>query len=145
MVLAANPWEAYQTAVESARGGGRVAVLSLPGRGEADLTFNPLALKWVYGKSLTILPVHVLPAYPYPLLDGTHRFSVARGCAYLLQLMAERVLCPDDLITHRLPYDQAHRAYAMAFERDKSMIGTIFDWRAAPPAESTPGTGEPPA
>jgi threonine dehydrogenase-like Zn-dependent dehydrogenase len=127
-VLAANPWDAYRTAVESVRPAGRIAILSLPGRGEADLAFNPLALNWLYGKSLTIVGVHGLPPYAYPLLDGTQRFSIERGCRYLLQLMAEGTVCPQDLITHRLPFDQAPKAYELAFNRDKSMIGTVFLW-----------------
>jgi len=103
-------------------------VLSLPGRGEAELTFNPLALKWLYGKSLTIIGMGSLPGYAYPLMDGTRRFSIQRGCQYLLHLMEEGTIRPQDLITHRLPYDQAPLAYEMAYNRDKSMVGTIFEW-----------------
>src|SRR5437879_3695421 len=44
VILAANPWPAYQSAMEVVRRNGRVAVLSLPGRGEPALDFNPLAL-----------------------------------------------------------------------------------------------------
>jgi threonine dehydrogenase-like Zn-dependent dehydrogenase len=128
VVLAANPWPAYQTAVEAMRPGGRIAILSLPGRGEEELGFNPLALKWLYGKSLTIRGVHVLPADEYPMMDGTLRFTIGRGCQYLLHLMEEEAIRPADLITHRLPYDRAHEAYEMAYRRDKSMIGAVFTW-----------------
>lgn len=128
-VLAANPWPAYRAAVECVRKGGRVAVLSLPGRGEKDLEFNPLALKWLYGKSLTIKAVAGMPPYLYPLPDGTPRFSVARGCEYLLHLMEEGAIRPADLITHRFPYDRAVEAYEMAFAREKSMVGVVFQWK----------------
>jgi len=69
-----------------------------------------------------------LPGYAYPLMDGTRRFSIQRGCQYLLHLMEEGTIRPQDLITHRLPYDQAPLAYEMAYNRDKSMVGTIFEW-----------------
>jgi len=128
-VLAANPWPAYRAAVESLRKGGRLAILSLPGRGEKDLDFNPLALKWMYAKSLTIKMVSGQPAYAYPLPDGSPRFPVARGCEYLLHLMEDGAIKPADLITHRLRYDQAKDAYEMAFGRDKSMVGVVFSWK----------------
>ena len=129
VVLAANPWPAYRAAVESVRPGGRISILSLPGRGENDLDFNPLALKWSYTKSLTIKVVAGAPPYLYPLPDGSPRFSFDRGLEYLLHLMEDGAICPGDLITHRLPYDQAVDAYEMAYHRDKSMIGVIFQWK----------------
>jgi len=128
-VLAANPWPAYRAAIESLRPGGRMSILSLPGRGEKDLDFNPLALKWMYAKSLMIKAVSGLPAYSYPLPDGAPRFPVTRGCEYLLDLMQDGAIRPLDLVTHQLPYDQAKDAYEMAFGRDKSMVGVIFKWK----------------
>jgi threonine dehydrogenase-like Zn-dependent dehydrogenase len=129
VVLAANPWPAYQAAVESVRPGGRISILSLPGRGEEALDFNPLALKWTYGKSLTIQTVHRLPVPLYPMLDGSQRFSIERSCTYLLHLMEEGAIRPGTLITHRLRYDHAAEAYEMALQRQKEMIGVIFRWR----------------
>jgi L-iditol 2-dehydrogenase len=128
-VLAANPWPAYRAAIESLRKGGRMSILSLPGRGEKDLDFNPLALKWMYAKSLTIKVVSGLPAYDYPLPDGSPRFPVLRGCEYLLDLMQDGAIRPLDLVTHVLSYDQAKDAYEMAFGREKSMVGVIFKWK----------------
>jgi 2-desacetyl-2-hydroxyethyl bacteriochlorophyllide A dehydrogenase len=128
-VLAANPWPAYRAAVESLRKGGRISILSLPGRGEKDLDFNPLALKWTYAKSLTIRIVSGMPPYDYPLPDGAPRFPVVRGCEYLLHLMEDGAIRPADLITHRMSYDQAKEAYEMAFGRDKSMVGVVFKWK----------------
>lgn len=131
VVLAANPWPAYQAAVDSVRAGGRVSTLSMLGRGEDDVTFNPLAMKWLYAKSLTIKGVYTSPGHPYPMTDGTQRFSVARVCQYLLHLMEEETIRPADLITHRFRYDRAREAYEMASRRDPAMIGTVFDWRQA--------------
>lgn len=129
VVLAANPWPAYRAAVDAVRPGGRISILSLPGRGEEALNFNPLALPWLYGKALTIKAVSGLPSYAYPMLAGAQRFSIARGCQYLLTLMDEGRLHPSDLITHRLPYDRALEIYEMAYQREKSMIGAVMLWR----------------
>jgi threonine dehydrogenase-like Zn-dependent dehydrogenase len=127
VILAANPWPAYQTAMEVVRRNGRVAVLSLPGRGEPALDFNPLALEWFYGKALTIISVSGMSPYRYPTPE--ERFSVRNGCSYLLSLMADGALKPARLITHRLPYRRTVEAYEMAYHREKGMVGTVFLWR----------------
>jgi threonine dehydrogenase-like Zn-dependent dehydrogenase len=130
VVLAANPWPAYRTAVESVRAGGRVSVFAFPGRGEDDTAFNPLAPDWLYAKSLTIKGCCLMPAaYPYPMQDGTPRFSLGRGCKYLLDLMADEAIRPPDLITHRFRYDRAQEAYEMLYRGDTSLIGAVFQWR----------------
>jgi threonine dehydrogenase-like Zn-dependent dehydrogenase len=139
VVLAANPWPAWRAAMETVRPNGRVAVLSLPGRGEPPLDFNPLELGWFYGKALTIIAVAGAAAYDYPLIQplapgrpseaASARFDRIHGCAYLLDLMQERRLQPGRLITLRLPCARLVEAYEMAFRREKSMIGVVFDWR----------------
>ncbi len=40
VILTANPWPAYRTAVEIVRPGGRVSIVSLPGRGEPSAGFQ---------------------------------------------------------------------------------------------------------
>ena len=47
VVLTANPWPAFRVAAQVVRKNGRITFLSLPGRGEPALDFNPLALEWV--------------------------------------------------------------------------------------------------
>lgn len=127
VVLAANPWPAYRVGVEVLRENGRMAILSLPGRGEAALDFNPLALSWFYRKALTLISVGGQSPYRYPA--GEPRFSTERGCQYLLSLMVDGRLQPERLITHRLPFARMVEAYDMADRREKSMIGVVFDWR----------------
>lgn len=129
VVLAANPWPAYRAAVESVRAGGRLAILSLPGRGEDDLDFNPLSLKWSYGKNLMIKMVGGPTPYGFPLQSGTDRWVKDNGLSFLLHLMEDGAIHPEHLITHRLPYDRAVEAYEMAYHREKSMIGVIFNWK----------------
>lgn len=128
VVLAANPWPAYRVGVEILRENGRMAILSLPGRGEADLDFNPLALSWFYRKGLTLISINGASAYRYPA--GEARFSIERGCEYLLTLMVDGRLQPGRLITHRLPFHRMVEAYDLADRREKTMVGVVFDWRA---------------
>jgi len=136
VILTANPWPAYRTAVEVVRPNGRVAIVSLPGRGEAPLDFNPLAMDWFYRKGLSLIAVSGPVGYGYPRAAGRggdleNRFAADRACAFVLSLMAEGRLEPKRLVTHRLHYSEMERAYEMAFRRDKSMLGVVFDWRDA--------------
>lgn len=127
VILTANPWPAYRVAAEVVRPNGRIGILSLPGRGEAPLDFNPLAMRWLYAKSLTLTAVTV----PVPSLYSTpvNRFTLENIAPALLNLMANGSVEPKRLITHRLPSRQLAEAYEMAFAREKAMLGVVFDWR----------------
>jgi len=132
VVLAANPWPAYRVAMESVRPGGRVALLSLPGRGEDDLDVNPLAMKWIHAKNLTLKAVRGsagFTPYKYPLFDGTQRFTLINSLKYILSLMADGSLHPAELVTHHFRYDQFQEAYELLYRRDTSMIGATFRWK----------------
>ncbi|MDP6443233.1 MAG: hypothetical protein QF805_05525, partial [Pirellulaceae bacterium] len=116
----------YRTAVEIVRPGGRVAVVSLPGRGEEPLDFNPLDMSWFYIKGISLIAVSGQAGYLYP--DAGARFERTAECEFVLSLMARQRLQPSKLITHRLPYTEMAAAYEMALRREKSMLGVIFDW-----------------
>ena len=136
VILTANPWPAYRTALEVVRPNGRVSIVSLLGRGEEPADFNPLAMKWFYRKSLTLISVSGVAGDLYPLGSRQmnlleNRFSTERTCAHLLSLMAEGRLEPRRLVTHRFHYSDMVEAYEMAYRREKSMLGVIFDWRDA--------------
>jgi threonine dehydrogenase-like Zn-dependent dehydrogenase len=87
VILTANPWPAYRTAMEMARPNGRVSIVSLPGRGEEPLAFNPLDMNWFYAKGLTLIAVSGLAGDLYPSVED--RFSGERLCAQMLDLMAD--------------------------------------------------------
>ena len=42
---------------------------------------------------------------------------------------ADGKLEPRKLVTHRLHYSEIKKAYDMAYDRQKTMLGVIFDWR----------------
>lgn len=126
VILTANPWPAYRTAVRVVRPNGRVAIVSLPGRGEPAMDFNPLAMEWFYAKGISLIAVSGEAGYLFP--TPRDRFESERACAHTLWLMAEGRLEPKRLITHRLHYTQMVEAYEMAFRREKAMLGVVFTW-----------------
>ena len=130
VILTANPWPAYRTAVDIVRRSGRVAIISLLGRGEADLDFNPLYSGYFYDKGITLIAANGTVGYGYPS-EAEERFSWNRMCEYLLSLMADGGLEPKRLVTHRFDYTEMIKAYEMSTEREKTMLGVIFDWRDA--------------
>ncbi|MAU08377.1 MAG: hypothetical protein CL607_01030 [Anaerolineaceae bacterium] len=135
VILTANPWPAYQTAVDIVRPNGRVSIVSLLGRGENDLDFNPLSMDRFYTKGISLIAVSGAAGYLYPENGGSgktvDRFAPDRAAEHVLDLMADGNLKPSSLITHRFHYSQMVEAYEMAFRREKSMLGVIFDWRDA--------------
>lgn len=133
VVLTANPWPAYRTAVEIVRPNGRVSIVSLLGRGEADLDFNPLAMQYFYIKGISLIAVCGPAGYLYPNAIGRplaieDRYAADRTAGHMLSLMADGRLEPKRLVTHRFHYSEMAQAYEMAYRREKAMLGVIFNW-----------------
>jgi len=126
VILTANPWPAWRTAMEVVRENGRVAVVALPGRGEAALDFNPVSMEWFYNKGIALIAVAGSGGYLFP--TAGERFDGVRGCEHTLSLMADGGLEPKRVITHRLPYQRMAEAYEMAYNRDKGMLNVVFNW-----------------
>lgn len=126
VILTANPWPAYRTALEVVRPNGRVAIVALTGRGEKPLDFNPLAMELFYIKGISLIAVSEEDGYLYPVPG--ERFSGERACEHVLSLMAEGRLEPKRLVTHRFRYQDMAEAYEMAYRREKDMLGVIFKW-----------------
>ena len=129
VILTANPWPAYRTAVDIVRPNGRVSIVSLLGRGEQPLDFNPLAMELFYIKGISLIAVSGTDPHLYPAVGG--HFQQDRHCAHLLSLMAEGRLEPKRLVTHRMHYTRIAEAYEMALRREKSMMNVVFDWSDA--------------
>ena len=138
VILTANPWPAYRTALEIVRANGRVAIVSLVGRGEEPCDFNPLGMELFYVKGVTLIPVWAAArplGYEYPYFSkekhgetAVDRFRVKNTVPHLLRLMEDGLLEPKRLITHRFHYSEMVKAYEMAARREKSMLGVIFTW-----------------
>ena len=136
VILTANPWPAYRTSLQVVRPNGRISVVSLLGRGESPLDFNPLAMEWFYRKGISIIAASGPVGYLYPntvrhspLDTMQNRFAADHAAAHVLSLMEDGRLEPKRLITHRFHYTEMVKAYEMAFHREKSMLGVIFDWQ----------------
>ena len=126
VINTANPWSAYRVSMEIVRSHGRVGLLGLPGRGEGPLDFNPLAMEWLYHKSLTLTAISGCAMYPYGSEDD--RFDLQKSSHHIFSLMAEGKVEPKRLITHRLPYQSMVEAYEMIYRREKGMLGVLFEW-----------------
>ena len=127
VILTANPWPAFRTAMEVVRENGRVSVVSLPGRGEEPLDFNPLDMRWFYGKSISLVAVSGKEGQLYP--GQADRCAGERRWDHILQLMQDGLLEPKKLITHRLHYSEMVEAYEMAYRREKNMLNVVFNWK----------------
>ena len=129
VILTANPWPAYRTSLQVVRPNGRISVVSLVGRGEPPLDFNPLSMELFYNKGISLVAVSHAAGNMYPA-DNRDRFDRKSAVAYVLDLMADGTLKPGDLVTHRMPYTEMATAYEMIDRREKSMLGVIFEWDA---------------
>lgn len=129
VILTANPWPAVRTSMEVVRPNGRVAMVSLPGRGEPPLDHNPLSMERFFIKGIALIAVSGPTGYLFPTQED--RFAWRTVCAHTLSLMEDGRLAPRHTITHRLTYDEINVAYEKIFTRDKDMLGVVFDWRNA--------------
>src|SRR5262249_52509946 len=97
---------------------------------------NPLAMELFYLKGISLIAVSGPAGYLYPNAGPQpgltqDRFAADVAAAHVLSLMADGTLRPSRLITHRFPYTEMVQAYEMAYRREKSMLGVIFNWREA--------------
>ncbi|MSP13063.1 MAG: zinc-binding alcohol dehydrogenase [Chloroflexi bacterium] len=135
VILTANPWPAFRTSMEVVRPDGRVSIVSLLGRGEPPLDFNPLPMEWFYSKGISLIAVSGRSGYLYPSSREADRFSWNRASEFTLSLMVpdkqtgKAPLRPKELITHRMPFTEMVQAYEMAYHREKNMLGVIFQWQ----------------
>ena len=87
-------------------------------------------MEWFFSKGISLIAVFGQGGYLYPTPED--RFSWSRACAHTLSLMADGRLEPKRTVTHRFHYTEMVRAYEMAYRREKSMLGVIFQWKDAP-------------
>ena len=127
VILTANPWPAFRTSVEIVRQNGRVSIVSLLGRGEPPLDFKPS------GDGMVLRQGDIADCRAW---RGCSIISACRCIGPFGSLRSrsfsygrKKKLQPSRLITHRLHYTEMVQAYEMAYAREKSMLGVIFNWR----------------
>ena len=128
VILTANPWPAFKLSLETVRPNGRVSIVSLLGRGETELKENPLPMDLFYFKGISVVSVRDpgVMGYLYPLTNNEDRLSWNSQCDFVLKLMKENKVNPSELITHRLHYKDMQKAYEMAYDHNKQMLGVLF-------------------
>lgn len=130
VVLTANTWDAYSTSMEIARRGGRVSILGFPGRAQPAPPFNPLDMRWLYGKQLTIVGAGHIPGADCP--PSEIRFNLRRNLEFVLDRMADKALCLTPVISHRFPCTRMEEAYRLARSHSKELTAAVFDWSQEP-------------
>jgi threonine dehydrogenase-like Zn-dependent dehydrogenase len=126
VVLTANTWPAYRDSVEMVRHGGRVSVLGFPGRAQPAPDFNPLDMRWIYGKQLTIQGAGHIPQIDCAASDI--RFNLRRDLKFVLNQMACGSLDLSSIISHRFPYTHMQEAYELARMHSKQLSAAVFHW-----------------
>jgi threonine dehydrogenase-like Zn-dependent dehydrogenase len=129
VVLTANSWDAYRTAVDIARYGGRISILGFPGRAQSPPDFNPLDPHWFYGKQLTLTAAGFAPRIECRPADI--RFNLRRNLTSIFEWMKAGTLDLAPVISHRLPFDRMRDAYELARGHSKELTAAVFDWRSA--------------
>ncbi|HEY3840242.1 MAG TPA: zinc-binding alcohol dehydrogenase [Bryobacteraceae bacterium] len=129
VVLTANTWEAYRSAVDIARHGGRISVLGFPGRGQGPPQFNPLDPQWFYGKQLTLSAAGFAPRIECGPSDI--RFNLRRNLTSIFEWMASGTLDLAPIISHRIPFHRMQEAYELALGHSKELTAAVFDWTSA--------------
>ena len=126
VVLTANAWTAYRESLEMARRGGRISMLGFPGRAQPFPDFNPLDMRWIYGKQLTLTGAGHLPRVNCAASDL--RFNLQRNIAFILDRMAAKELDLGSIISHRFPYSRMQEAYDLARQHAKELSAAVFHW-----------------
>jgi len=129
VVLTANTWGAYRTAIDVARYGGRISVLGFPGRGQDPPDFNPLDPHWFYGKQLTLTAAGFAPRIECKPADI--RFNLRRNLTAIFEWMQSGALDIAPILSHRIPYERMVDAYELARAHSKELTAAVFDWRHA--------------
>jgi threonine dehydrogenase-like Zn-dependent dehydrogenase len=129
VVLTANTWPAYHDSMEMVRKSGRVSILGFPGRAQPAPDFNPLEMRWIYGKQLTIAGAGYLPQIDCAPFDI--RFNLRRNLAFVLDKMASGALNLSTVISHRFPYSRMQEAYELARQHSKQLSAAVVDWTLA--------------
>jgi threonine dehydrogenase-like Zn-dependent dehydrogenase len=126
VVLTANTWPAYRDSMEVVRSSGRISVLGFPGRAQPAPDFNPLDMRWLYGKQLTIAGAGHLPKIDCAASDI--RFNLRRDIKFVLDRMACGSLDLTSVISHRFPYLRMKEAYELAQRHSKELSAAVFYW-----------------
>lgn len=126
VVLTANTWSAYRISMEMARRGGRISVLGFPGRAQPAPDFNPVDMRWLYGKQLTIKGVGHIARVDCEASEI--RFNLRRDIKYVIDMMASGTLDLSPIVSHRFHWSNLKEAYELALQHSKELSAAVFHW-----------------
>ena len=113
--------EAFLRACEIVRTRGKIAVLSSP-----HATFSLRLYDHIHSKGLQVLGAHgsVLPAEA----QIADRWTDAEQRRFFMQLLAEKRIDVNPLISHRVPFTRAAQMYQGLKEDPRHYLGVVFYW-----------------
>lgn len=127
IINTSNNWDDWLLALQIVNKGGTILNLGFPGREEPLPPYNPLDPKYVYVKNIVIKPLCYLNELDIPHYD--FRFTVKRNILYILDLIKEKILNPNHLISDEIHYSSLHHQYEKYLNKDRSMFTTIINWK----------------
>jgi 2-desacetyl-2-hydroxyethyl bacteriochlorophyllide A dehydrogenase len=126
VITTSNNWADWRCALQLARKGGCIAVLSFPGRGLTAPDFNPLDSRWLYDKQLTIVGAGQMPERDAP--PEEIRFTVGRNMKFLLALVQEGRLDAAALLSGSFPAEEITRAYETLLDPGRDALTFALRW-----------------
>ena len=122
-----------ELAAEVARVRGRIVLVGVAGLAVPRPPFFLKELEFTVSGSLG--PGRNDPAYEergqdYPI--GFARWTAGRNMQAVLDLIADGKVLPSKLTTHRMPIEDAQKAYDLVVERPKDVMGIVLEYSAVP-------------
>jgi threonine dehydrogenase-like Zn-dependent dehydrogenase len=121
-----NKWEDWKLALELVNKGGTIVNIGFPGRDEPLPTFNPLDPQYVYMKNVAIKSLSHITDHLSNYYDA--RFNIKLNLLYILRLIKEKRLNPDDLISAEIKYPELGKLYEQYLNRKQSLLSSIIEW-----------------
>lgn len=126
IINTSNSWSDWKLALQLANKGGIIVNLGFPGRNQKLPEFNPLDPQFVYTKNLTIKALCPITETDIPAHEIRH--NMKRNLEYILDLIAEKRIHPQNIISGETGYQNLESAYRKYLKKDASLFTTLLNW-----------------
>jgi len=126
VIHTSNSWDDWWLALSLPRKEGVISVVGFPGRGQPPPSFNPLDSRYFYDNQLRLVAAGFSPsiaAAPHDI-----RFTLARNCSYLMQLLASERLKAHALIGGVEPAHRIISCYEALCANRRTGLTVVLDW-----------------
>jgi len=127
VVLTTNNWQDLIIAQKLTASLGKIAVLGFLGRGQPQVSYNPLPSELFQSKQLTIEAVGYSPEY-YDS-RGFARFNEIDNLKYIANQINIKKINPDKIISGRYHFSEIEKAYKSMISKDNASITYILKWQ----------------